>query len=726
MNRTHLLLAAATSFLATSGLSRADTVSALASANATVQTGGPRSGTSGTNFFNVEGVSGFQSFGVLDFSASSFNLSFPVTEVTSLTLSLTESNTAFTTASGALAFYLVTDTTTGIAAGSSPLTFQSGSTPVGLGTQLGASPFLLGTGNFSTNSGNTGSGTVDSYTFSLASDAQTYFLSQLNSSTGTLRLVVVPTDTTGSSTWAGATNSAAATRPALTLNATLDQPALTWIGGSGTWNGSGGTDWSGGAWDPTKTATFSTGSGVVTLGTPVTALGATFNTGGYTIAGAGANKLTLSSSAGGNTITVANAVDTATISAEIAGTSGLTKGGSGTLVLSGANSFTGNVTINNGALAIGADTNLGDAANGIVLNTGTLKSTSAFTVGAARTLSGSGVIDASAGALVFSGPINATSLVLAANSNVTFSGASAAFGSAALGTGSRLVVSAPVSSATRTTFSGDGTVELNGDNSGYANGFTMSKGSGSVGPTVVLSSATALGGAAAQSLFFNAGELHATTALTGANAMQTGISVGGSVAFSGSDMEFTGAFGFFGTVARTLTVTNHTTISSTITSAGNAQDILIKAGAGTLTLAAPNSYGSGTQVLAGTLEVSPSGTLGLGNVTVAAGAVLKLENNLSVDDFSDLFLLSGGSSFGMIDLDFDGSLSETVNSLTINGVLMPAGVYNASNFPDYFTGDGNLLVAVPEPHTPLLLLFGAAGMFLLGRSRQGRSKTAAR
>jgi autotransporter-associated beta strand protein len=711
---------AAVSCLALPGLALADTVSATASLSSTVQVAGPRTGSSGTNFFNVEGSNNgnFASFGVLDFSADAFNLAFPATAVSNLTLSLTESNSGFTKASGGLNFYLVTDTTTSIANdGSSPLIFDSANAPEGLGAQLGTTPFLLGAGTFSGAS----TGTVDTYSFSLNTEAQTYLLSQLNAEGSTVRLVITPTDATGASTWAGSTNSSAASRPLLSLDVTLDQPSLTWVGGSGAWNATGGTDWSGGAWDSAKTAAFTTGSGTVTLGSAVTATGLKFTSSGYTIAGAAGNPLTLSSGTAGNVISVDSG--DATISAVLAGSSGLAKNGAGLLALEGANTFTGTVTVNAGTLQIASDAALGDAANGIALNGGTLraKTGGAIVVGAGRTLTGSGTLDANAG-LEFDGVVDAGALTVTGSGPVTFAGPSAAFTSANLQSGSHLTISAPLASTGRTTFSGDGTATLSADNSGYGSGITMSKGAGSVGPTVVLGTSTALGGG---TLFLNAGTLSAGATLTGANAVSTAVSLGGSATLSG-DMELAGGFGFFGSTAKRLTVLGNVTISSAITSTGiaNIGDALIKAGSGKLTLAVANAYTGGTQVLAGTLEVANGGALGTGDVTVAAesavAAVLRLDSDTTIDDLANLFVLNGTGA-SQIDLNFDNSLFEVVNSLTVNGEAVAPGDYNAANLSGILTGTGNLRVlsAVPEPGSLALLTVGA-GLGLLAWRRGAR------
>ncbi|MBZ9810849.1 MULTISPECIES: autotransporter-associated beta strand repeat-containing protein, partial [unclassified Mesorhizobium] len=152
------------------------------------------------------------------------------------------------------------------------------------------------------------------------------------------------------------------------------------VGGGGTWdttsslwnttgNGVAGpfTIWNNAALDD---AIFQGTVGTVTLGAPITVHNLTFNTATYTIAGTGGNTLTLA----GATPTITG---TATISAVIAGTAGLTKAGGGTLTLSGSNTFTGGVNVNSGSLtvtsnaALGSASNVVNLANGAGLSTGT-------------------------------------------------------------------------------------------------------------------------------------------------------------------------------------------------------------------------------------------------------------------------------------------------------------------------------------------------------------------
>lgn len=118
-------------------------------------------------------------------------------------------------------------------------------------------------------------------------------------------------------------------------------------GGSGTWGDGGSRLWWNGtsdsAWhNPTANpAVFGGSAGSVTVGT-VTAKSLQFDTAGYVLGG---GAIALSSG-----MIIANA--DATISSSIASTVGLTKAGGATLLLSGANAYSGRTTVGGGTLVL--------------------------------------------------------------------------------------------------------------------------------------------------------------------------------------------------------------------------------------------------------------------------------------------------------------------------------------------------------------------------------------
>ncbi|MGK6307323.1 autotransporter-associated beta strand repeat-containing protein [Variovorax sp. DT-64] len=170
----------------------------------------------------------------------------------------------------------------------------------------------------------------------------------------------------------------------------------TGMGGTGTWDlttrtwddgtvhdGVAGpylSGWNNAALD---TAVFMGTAGTVSLGAPIVVGGLTFNIGGYTISG---NTLTL----GGATPTITATSGISTISSVIAGSAGVTKTGAGELDLTGANTFTGTVAVNQGTLYVANDAALGAAGNAITAASGTVLSAGAELGSRVVTLTGTG------------------------------------------------------------------------------------------------------------------------------------------------------------------------------------------------------------------------------------------------------------------------------------------------------------------------------------------------
>jgi autotransporter-associated beta strand protein len=151
---------------------------------------------------------------------------------------------------------------------------------------------------------------------------------------------------------------------------------LTWgpsgSGGSGTWDANVTANWfnatsavkwpaPGGTDDD---AVLAGASGTVGLASGIIANDITFSTTGYTIQG---QTLTLNGST--PTITSATGVS-AEISSAIAGSAGLTKAGAGTLILSGTNTFSGNVTVSAGALQATRSASFGSGNKTVIATVG--------------------------------------------------------------------------------------------------------------------------------------------------------------------------------------------------------------------------------------------------------------------------------------------------------------------------------------------------------------------
>jgi len=128
------------------------------------------------------------------------------------------------------------------------------------------------------------------------------------------------------------------------------------------------------------------------------------------------------------------------------------------------------------------------------------------------------------------------------------------------------------------------------------------------------------------------------------------------------------------------------------------------------------------------VEITNTGAFGLGDVLVAAenavATVLRLDSNSTIDDLSNVFV-SDGAGTSQTDLNFNSALFESVKSLTITGVPVTPGDYNAATLSIYLTGTGNLrvLATVPEPSTWILLALGGSALAAV-RMRRSRESIA--
>ncbi|MEL7449516.1 MAG: endonuclease/exonuclease/phosphatase family protein [Pseudomonadota bacterium] len=180
-----------------SGIGPAST-SLAAADNATVQSGGPRPGDSGKTFFNIQGSGNgeFAGFGVADFNLGA--VPDNVTEVTGLTLSLTESNAGFTT-DGLFSVFTTDATAVSIQADDSPLAYQGGEGAASVDPLL-TNLAQVATAQFIED----GDGSQD--VFALKFDDTDGALTDAINAGDTLRLVFAPEEPQVAATYAGQGN----------------------------------------------------------------------------------------------------------------------------------------------------------------------------------------------------------------------------------------------------------------------------------------------------------------------------------------------------------------------------------------------------------------------------------------------------------------------------------------------------------------------------------------
>lgn len=428
-----------------------------------------------------------------------------------------------------------------------------------------------------------------------------------------------------------------------TLNNSGTLINLGTFGGSGTIVNDGGTIDNSGTSMSITTLVVNTGkTGVVTGSTPTSVttgnVSGTLNhtgSGGISFAtlnldggvfnnnGSGDASIGTAAVAGGFTGTIggtgpvgltAAAVDgTLNVTAVLSGTGSLTKTGTGELILSGTNTYTGGTSINGGTVNVGSDGNLGDASGGLTFGGGTLKVTNSFTTNRSVTLdSGGGTFDTNGNSLTLSG--------------------------IASGTGSLHK-------------SGDGTLTLTRANT-YTGGTTVSAG------TLALSGAGTLGDATG-STTVSGGTLDlGTTTQTQAELRQSGGTVqNGTV--NVTTYQMTG-----GTLSSDATVS---AASGFDMQAGIADGVLsgagtlTKTGPGELTLSGTNTYTGGTNVNGGTVSVAKDESLGDASGGLAFdGGTLKATGSFATG--RSVTLGNGGGT-----IDTDG------NDLTINGDISGTG-----------------------------------------------------
>ncbi len=310
----------------------------------------------------------------------------------------------------------------------------------------------------------------------------------------------------------------------------------------------------------------------------------------------------------------------------ISGTGGLKQLGTGTLILTADNTYSGLTVISNGTLQVGNGGSTGSIGTGNVNNYGTLAYNRADTVQVNNLISGTGSLyQLGTGTLILTANNNYTGGTVISNGTLQVGngGSTGAIGSGPVDNegalvfnrGETLTVSGSINGSGTVTQIGTGTVIFTGTNS-YSGLTTISNGVLQIG---------------------NGGR---------SGTLGTGdVENHGTLAFMRSD---------------TLVVSNLITGTGVFEQAGN----------GTVVLTADNTYGGGTSISAGTLQVGDGGStgwIGSGDVTNHAALVFNRADDITV--------ANGISGTGMLVQAGAGTLiltgSNTYSGLTLitNGTL---------------------------------------------------------
>jgi autotransporter-associated beta strand protein len=407
----------------------------------------------------------------------------------------------------------------------------------------------------------------------------------------------------------------------------------TWIStSSGLWDGAGNWQLSSIASGSGKTANFGTlditADVTVSLDSPRTigsmifgdtALGTPANW-FLDNNGDGENILTLDGASPTITVNAMGSAKSAIVGAEIAGTDGLTKSGTGTLVLLGDNSFTGGTTIGAGTLQVGSASTTGTLP-GDVVNNGVLVFSRSDDYTQSGTISGIGSIRQSgAGALTLSSANSFTGGVRLISGTLVLGHKNAA------GTGPLTLEAGTLQAST----------DLSGVNA-LANAWSLAANS-----TVTGAHNITIGGP--------------YTGATGTRTINCGLDSGKLLTIS-SDMGLSAD-----ATGRTLALAGAgaVTISGDISNGGTATDSAInKNGAGTLILSGDNTYGGTTVINLGAVLVNGAHTGG-GAYTAVAGSTLGGSGSIG----------STGTVYGTLS---PGAAADTVGTLSMAQVTFSGG-----------------------------------------------------
>ena len=400
--------------------------------------------------------------------------------------------------------------------------------------------------------------------------------------------------------------------------------------------------------------------------------------------GTSTNNLILAGTTPTITVNTLGTDKTATISAIIEGSAGLTKAGAGTLVLSGANTYTGGTKVSVGILSVSSDGNFGAtaAANAITLNGGTLQTTAGFTLnanhGLALATATTSTIDTGANNLATASAVTGSgNLIKTGSGKLTFGASTTAHSNSGNITVLNGTLEATRNNGLSTTALGSGTIYL-GDSTG-SNPATLNwLGYGTYSNNIIVQ--TGSSGTKTISKNTTGGSNNSST-LSGTLTLDDNV-----------------------TISNTINNTNTFTFSNTISGSGG---ISFSGTTGANVLSGANTYTGATSIQAGILSVASlnyvtsgnwathassslgapttvaNGTIAIGN-TATAGQLTYTGSGETTDRVIDLAGTTGGATIdqsGTNLLKFTNAFTATgggVKTLTLQGSTAGTGEINAA------------------------------------------------
>ena len=420
----------------------------------------------------------------------------------------------------------------------------------------------------------------------------------------------------------------------------------------------------------------------------------------------GANTLTLQTGASftGNIDVQAGSLTflqptTQTLSTVVTGGGAVIKDGAGTLILTGANTYTGGTTVTGGTLQ-GNTTSL----QGNIVNNATVVFDQASTGTYAGDLSGTGGVTKQGvctltltGNNTFGGGLAINQGILAAANVTSLGGGTLSFNGGTLQALGTLGLTNPI-----TLNSGGGTIDTNGNNVIASGVISGAGGLTKIGNGILnFQTAMTYGGGTtinAGTLFLDSvgGMLPTGGALTvnGGLLDMSDPSVGQSVG------ALAGTGGQISLGANNLTTNSSasTTLATQITGTG----ALIKQGSGVLTLTGNNLYSGGTQIQGGLINFASALNFGTGNILLNGGG-LQWATGTTTDISAKLAPLGAGggifdtngnnvalasviSGAGALIKQGLGTLTLTANNLYSGGTTVSGGLINFSSAGNFGSG----------------------------------------